>query len=239
MPVTSIKQAKEETIKNFLKGMLGGAFTKSDIVNYDDIPAISKYLISSAEVFLYSAEKELNKQGKIVSGSLASKLEVSEVEEEKNNYSITIGYPKDSDASKYYDFVNKGVTGFTSGQPSDSPYAFRSPWANRNMASAIFKWLNTNRKLSINEQTTQPKKLSVIQKKRIKLKKMVTEATNKRRLAYAMSVSIKKKGIKKSGYFDKAQEIAFGKEFLEGLAEITAGASVVLLKSAVTESGLN
>jgi hypothetical protein len=235
MPATSIKQAKEETIQNFLKGMLGGAFTKADIVDFDNIPAISKYLISAAEVFLYTAQDELNKQGRVVSGNLISQLGVSEVSQNGDVYSISVGYPKGSEAEKYYDYVNKGVKGFVSDQPADSPYEFRSPWANRAMASAIFTWINTNRKLSIREQSTQPKKLSKTQKKRVAIKKAVSEATNKRRLAYAMSVSIKKKGIKASHYFDKAQEVAFGKEFIEGLADIAAGSTIVLLKSAATE----
>lgn len=235
MPSTSIKQAKQETIQNFLKGMLGGAFTKSDIVDYDNMPAISKYLIEAANVFLFTATKELDKQGKNVSGTLSSDLSVSQVTEDGNTYSITVGYPPTSPASKYYDYVNKGVQGFESGTPADSPYWFKNPFPNRVMAAALFTWINTNRKLSLKEQQSQPKKLSKTQKKRESLKKMVSEATNKRRLAYAMATSIKKKGIKASKYMDIAQDVAFGKEFIQGLADIAAGSTIVLLKSAATE----
>ena len=234
MPAKSIKEAKEMTTREFLQGMLGGAFTKADIVNLKNLPAISKYLIRAAEVFLYSAEQTLNKQGRINTGEIISELGVSEVSEFGGTYSISIGYDKGSKAEKYYNYVNKGVTGFESNQPK-SPYQFRSPWASKKMATAILKWIRTSSKLSLNEQTTQPKAYSKLQKKRQGVKKMASASANKKSLAYAISISIKRKGLKKSGFFDKATEVAFGKEFIKGLADIAAGSTVILIKSAVAE----
>jgi hypothetical protein len=44
-------------------------------------------------------------------------------------YEVTLGYPKDSKAAEYWDYVNKGVAGYGK-QISGSPYNFKSPFAN-------------------------------------------------------------------------------------------------------------
>ncbi len=49
---------------------------------------------------------------------------------------------------------------------------------------------------------------------------MVSEAKNKRGLAYAIATGIKKKGLKRTLFFDDAIAFAFGQDFVNGLAKI-------------------
>jgi len=51
-------------------------------------------------------------------------------------------------------------------------------------------------------------------------------------LAYAIASSIKKKGIKKSRFFDDARDFAFGQEFVDGLAKIYGKQVSIVIKSA-------
>ena len=52
-------------------------------------------------------------------------------------------------------------------------------------------------------------------KKNLSLKKMLTDADNKRKLAYAISTGIKRDGLKATHYFDNAEKSVFNKEFIE------------------------
>jgi len=83
------------------------------------------------------------------------------------------------------------------------------------MAASIFAWLNTARKQVANvPQATTP-----LEKKRKGLKKMLTDADNKRRLAYAISSKIKRDGLRATYYIDKALKTVFNKDFRDAIGE--------------------
>jgi hypothetical protein len=60
---------------------------------------------------------------------------------------------------------------------------------------------------------------------------MVSESSRVKSLAYAVSVSIKRKGLKKTGFFDKAAKFAFGREFNDAVAKIIGREVVINIRN--------
>jgi hypothetical protein len=94
------------------------------------------------------------------------------------------------------------------------------------MALNIYKWLNQARKTV----STDKLDLSKVQKKKRKLKQVLTEAENKKRLAYAISSAIKRDGIRATYYFDRAITENFGKDFKDALSEALGGDIILQLR---------
>lgn len=180
---------------------------------------MEKMIILSAANFIIRVQENLKSVGKIDTGGLSTDITQGELIQTGTGYELEIGYPKDSKAAKYYDFVNKGVKGFNSGQPSDSPYSFKNARAGKGMALSILQWYRRHANFARKE--TQKTNLSAVQRKRKKLSKMVSEASKLKSLAYATAVNIKRKGLKKTGFFDKAINDSFGPDFYNAIAKIT------------------
>ena len=217
----SSKQIETEVLQ-FLDGLAANQ-------NYElaKLGGVDKYMLQSAKAFLDRAKDNIRKNNLIASGDLESQL-TFETEVGADTYTLFVGYPADSTASKYYDYVNKGVRGYTSGSPN-SIYKFKSPFPNRKMAASIFSWAN---KLRIRDKYDANVNKTKFGKKRASITKMISEAENKKRLAYAISSSIKKKGIKRSLFFDNAKDFAFGKDFVTGLSKIYGKEVTLVIKSA-------
>jgi hypothetical protein len=212
---------------------------EADVLNYLDglatdqdyelakLGGLDKYMLQSAKAFLDRARDNIRKNALISSGDLESQL-IFETEIGTDKYTLYLGYPSDSSAAKYFDYVNKGVRGYTSGSPN-SIYKFKSPFPNRKMAASIFSWAN---KLRIRDKYDANVNKSKLGQKRAKLTKMLSEADNKKRLAYAIATSIKKKGIRKTRFFDNAKDFAFGQDFVVGLSKIYGKEVTLVIKSA-------
>jgi hypothetical protein len=85
------------------------------------------------------------------------------------------------------------------------------------MATAILKWL---RKRSVVSKYTPTTRRSTNEPKNQQIKKTVRSADNLKSLAYAVSVNIKKKGIRPTKFFTKAVEATkrkAKKEYAEAL----------------------
>jgi hypothetical protein len=91
------------------------------------------------------------------------------------------------------------------------------------MAASIYSWLNRARK----SVRTDKLDLSGVQKKRRSIAKVLDEATNKKRLAYAISTGIKRDGIKATYYFDRAITENFSKDFIEAMG-VALGGDIIL-----------
>lgn len=216
----SIKQLQDESLA-FLDGL--AANQEYELAK---LGGIDKYLLGAAKTFLDRAKDNIIKQGLVSSGDLLSDL-TFEFEAGNNTYTISIGYPKESKAAEYYDYVNKGVRGYVSGSPN-SRYKFNSPYPSKKMALSILKW---TKKLTIREKYDANVNKTKFGKKRASVTKMVDEAKSKKRLAYAIASSIKKKGIKKSRFFDDALDFTFGQEFVNGLSKIYGKQIGIVIKS--------
>jgi hypothetical protein len=222
----SIKQIEAEVLAKLESKGFGISATEFDEIT--ELKGIEELMVLAAANFILQVQENLNQAGKIDTGTLASDIEKGEITNAGGVYSIDVGYPKGSKASKYYDFVNKGVKGTRSGTPADSPYSFRSDMPGPSMTSAIAGWYR--RHASYGRKETQKKNLSAVQRKRKKLSKMVDANKRIKSLAFATAVNIKRRGLKKTGFFDKAIQSSFGPEFVNALAKITGKEIAINIK---------
>lgn len=222
----SIKQIEAEVLAKLESKGFGISATEFDEIT--ELKGIEELMVLAAANFILQVQENLNQAGKIDTGTLASDIEKGEITNSGGVYSIDVGYAKGSKASKYYDFVNKGVKGTRSGTPADSPYSFRNDMPGRSMTLAIAKWYR--RHASYGRKETQKKNLSAVQRKRKKLSKMVDANKRLRSLAYATAVNIKRRGLKKTGFFDKAIQSSFGVDFVKALAKITGKEIAINIK---------
>ncbi len=166
-----------------------------------DMPVIEKLLRDFGADFITTAQENLRKNKSIASGDINDiKVQFTKF---NTNYTLSLGYPKSEPASKYWDFVNKGVKG-TKNIKADgkTPYKF-NPAKKAIPISAVQKWLGYNKlKVTAVKKYT---KLGVEQK----------AIDGKKSLAYMVARSIHRKGIRSTHYFDNAQKETFGKNFYE------------------------
>jgi hypothetical protein len=212
----SIKQIQDEIVNDGFLDNLGNDST--DYAEMGEFPSVEQFMIRSAAAFVLQIKEVLNRQGKVSSGGLEDGISDGGLNKTGNGYQISIGWDASDPASKYYDFVNKGVKGVVSGNPSSSPYAFKNLKVSRNMQKSILLWYRKRGNAARNED--QRKKLSATQRKNRSLKRKVDAATNLKSMAYATAVNIKKKGIKRSGFFDDTINSVFGQSFLDALSKV-------------------
>ena len=205
-----------------------GAST-DDYANLGKLPFIEKMLIAYAARFIIAAQNNLKKANKTDTGTLDKDLAQGDIIREGSSYSIDIGYPVDSAGAKYYDFVNKGVKGFKSGQPN-SPYSFKSAYPSMNgpMVTAIQKWVKRNALSSRKEDVKY--NLSGLQKKR----KSVAQLNTGRTTAYLIARKIKQRGLPKTGFFDNAIDQVFNQAFYDKMSKAVGADVRVYIKQATS-----
>ena len=212
-----------EFIKERFLSKVGGSFNVTDIATF---PIIQAMLLQSGIDFNEDIRLNLEKAKAVSSGKL-TEVGVPNVTNNADSFTLNVGYPIGSKQLEYYDFINQGVKGVGGAKAkpkkNSGKYSFKSKYANRAMAASIFSWLNLARK----SLRTEKLDLSGVQKKRRKLTKMLSEADNKRRLAYAISTKIKRDGIRATYYFDRAIRENFGKNFKDALS-VALGGDVIL-----------
>lgn len=193
---------------------------------------MEKMIILSAANFILKVQENLNKAGKVDTGGLSTQITQGELIQTGTGYELEIGYPADSKAAKYYDYVNKGVRGFIDESSApNSPYQYQSEYPEYGgvMHKAIMGWYRRN--AGAGRREDQKKNLSAVQRKRKKLSKMVDANKRLRSLAYATAINIKRRGLKKTGFFDKAIESSFGSQFYSAVAKITGKEIAVNIRS--------
>lgn len=214
-----------EAIANGFLGSLGGNY---DIVNPNDLPIVEQILYQFGLEFTKAARTNLTKANAISSGGLMD-MSLPQVYQDPNGFRLQVGYPIGSKQDKYYDFVNKGVRGVggTNARPkkNSGDYSFKTPFANKKMALAILLWL---RKAS--RQTIKYAPVSRLEKKRKRLGKMLTDADNKKRLAYAISTGIKRDGLRATYYIDNAFKSTFNQNFISALSVALKGDIVIQIR---------
>jgi len=176
-----------------------------------EFPIIEKLLLDFGGDFIKNAQKNLNANNSIASGKINDiRMNFTKF---GTNYTISLGYPKSEPASKYWDFINKGVKG-TKNIKADAktPYKF-NPSKKSIPISAAQGWLGYN-------------KLKVVAVKPYRKLGVETKATDeKKSLAYVLARSIHRKGIRSAHYFDDAQKETFGKNFYE-VMEVALGKDI-------------
>ena len=206
----SISQLQRELVNSGALNQLGSS--RKNYLETNELPTLEKFLIESAANFILKVKENIEALGISDTGALSHDLSEGQLEKSSNGYSITMGYPSNSKAAKYYDYVNKGVKGFdsSSNRNSTSPYRFKNIRNKKGgvliggtMLKNISSWVNRNG-LRQNDVAITKR-----QAKRQSLSKMVSEASKKKSLAYAIAVNIKKKGLKQTRFFDNAVDSYF------------------------------
>jgi hypothetical protein len=176
-----------------------------------EFPIIEKLLLDFGGDFIKNAQKNLNANNSIASGKINDiRMNFTKF---GTSYTISLGYPKSEPASKYWDFINKGVKG-TKNIKADAktPYKF-NPSKKSIPISVAERWLGYN-------------KLKVVAVKPYRKLGVETKATDeKKSLAYVLARSIHRKGIRSTHYFDDAQKETFGKNFYE-VMEVALGKDI-------------
>jgi len=205
------------------------AANKEDYQKLGQLPFVERTIIRFASIFIKRVQDNLIKANKVDTGTLSTDITEGQLIKQGSSYSLDIGYPKSSEGAKYYDFVNKGVKGFKSGQPN-SPYRFRSAYPSMNgpMVNAIQKWVKRNALSSRRED--QRFNLSGLQKKR----KSVAQLNTGRTTAYLIARKIKQRGLPKTGFFDNAVDEVFNQQFYDKMGKAIGADLIVYIKQANT-----
>jgi hypothetical protein len=205
------------------------AANKEDYQKLGQLPFVERTIIRFASIFIKRVKDNLKKANKVDTGTLSTDIAKGDLIKEGSSYSLDIGYPVGSAGAKYYDFVNKGVKGFKSGQPN-SPYSFKSAYPSMNgpMVNAIQKWVKRNALSQRRED--QKYNLSGLQKKR----KSVAQLNTGRTTAYLIARKIKQRGLPKTGFFDNAVDQVFNQQFYDKMSKAVGADLVVYIKQANT-----
>jgi hypothetical protein len=205
------------------------AANQEDYQKLGQLPFVERTIIRFASIFIKRVQDNLIKANRVDTGTLSTDITEGELIKQGSSYSLDIGYPASSAGAKYYDFVNKGVKGFKSGQPN-SPYRFRSAYPSMNgpMVNAIQKWVKRNALSSRRED--QRFNLSGLQKKR----KSVAQLNTGRTTAYLIARKIKQRGLPKTGFFDNAVDEVFNQQFYDKMGKAIGADLIVYIKQANT-----
>ncbi len=192
----SISKAQAKAIADGFLNTLGEQPMKEG-----EMPVAERLLKDFGADFIKTAQANLRANGSIASGAIDDiRMYFSKF---GTTYSISLGYPKSEKASKYWDFINKGVKG-TKNIKADSktPYKF-NPAKKSIPISAAQGWLGYNK---LKATAVKPYRKLGVEAKAIDSKKS---------LAYVVARSIHRKGIRSTHYFDNAKKEVFGKNFYE------------------------
>jgi hypothetical protein len=227
----SINQLQAELLSSGVLDKLGAS--QQDFASLGTLPVLEQYLILAAANFIQKVKDNIEVLGISDTGSLSDDISSGELVKESNGYSIEVGYPRGSKAAKYYDFVNKGVKGFdtSSNRNSTSPYSFKNIRNKKGgvliggaMLKNISSWVDRNGIRRNDVAITRR------QATRQSLSNMVSEASRSKNLAYAVAVNIKKRGLRKTGFFDSAVDSYFGRDFAVSVSKIIGQDIKVLIR---------
>lgn len=233
--MASITQAQAALLNESFLDQLG----KSDLTtDLSSLPLTERLLIEAAAVFVQNARAELNKpdsrgRSRISTGNLDDAIKAYPLRYGNNTIELDLGYDANNPANKYADFVNEGVRGIQSpSKAPKSPYSFKANKGIRPgpaMRRALEDWLKNNRQVITAQKPVNFRRSrggiqqgsTAAQRKR----KALTEAEKVKGIAYAIGTNIRKKGLSRSGFFDKAVAQTFNDSFFRAVADVV-GADV-------------
>jgi hypothetical protein len=219
----SISKAQIQALRDNFIQSLGGSFDK---YKGGELPVLEDTLALYGKAFNDRVTQILDSENITSSGRLAEPA-LPIITKFGTGYILSLGYEPGSEASKYYDFVNKGVKG-TKNEKADgkTPYTFKG---NKKAVpvSSIEKWLSYN------------KLKSVSVKKYTKLGTEAKAIDGKKSLAFLIARSIHRKGLRSTHYFDRAVAQIFNKEFIENIAIAVGGDVQIQIKQAINGNNNN
>ena len=210
----------KELQSGFIQSLGDTGFGK---VNPNDLPILERVLAIYGEAFNKRVTQILDDENITSSGKLANPAEPI-ITKFGNAYILSVGYEQGSEASKYYDYVNKGVLGTTNEKADpNTPYKFDTAKKSVPIKS-IEKYLSYN------------KLKAVSVKKYSKLGVESKAIESKKSLAFVIARSIHRKGIRSTKYFDRAIAQIFNKDFIADIALAIGGDVQIQIKQTINES---
>lgn len=205
--------------QNFTKGL-------------DSLPLTQRLLIEAAAVFVQNAQSNIQKpkngRNLVSSGALFDSVYSSPLRVEQTSISLDLGYK--GKAKDYADYVNEGVRGVIAqgSRAPNSPYAFdpgKGLTPGPSMRAALEKWIKSNRSkirntpANVNYRKSRGGQVAgatATQQKR----RALSQGESVKTLAYAIGTNIRKKGLRRSGFFDNAIRDTFNDSFYSAVASI-------------------
>ena len=176
--------------------------------------ALVSALYNVAVKFINTAADNLSNADRVSSGNLLESIKPTDVIIMGKVFTINI------DVNSYYKFIDKGVKGWQSGSPSDSPYAFKAPIKggsgkqSSEMVTAIRKWLI---KEGLKSRATSKNPKHAVSLRESRRQKITDTATSS---AIVVAGMIRRHGLKKTNFWSDAEKAASdyaSKQFGEAL----------------------
>lgn len=189
-----LSQAKRQSNLDktgFLDLLAEGSREGVQSVFVTDLNEISDTLVYLAALFVEKIQNNLVAKDRIASGALSASVVPTEVVIFDKIYSIDIKM------SDYYKFVDEGVKGWADEKGGGSPYQFKNAYVSKKMMEAIRKWVICEGLKGKGRENTR--NVGPRDRKRNAISD-TSQAT-----AYAISYSIKKKGLRPSHFLSSAK----------------------------------
>ena len=194
----SFSQRQQQVINNKIIDL--NSDSPSSFKQFDG-KALETALYNIAVEFINSAVDNLNAADRVSTGGLAESIKPSEIVVMGKKMTININ------VLDYYKFIDKGVKGWRSGEPGDSPYAFKAPAGksgkkSSEMVTAIKKWL-IKEGLKSNSTSKNPK--NAISARESRRQKITDTSTS---TAIMIAGMVRSKGLKKTNFWTDAEATA-------------------------------
>lgn len=187
----SIANRQADYLKTVHLDQIGEA---KNVMQSVQLEEVERAMLDLAILFKVLAEEGLNAKQAIDSGKLAESIQFDQVQFAGGVYSVDIN------VLDYYDFVNKGVKG-TKNKSLNSPYSFKNNYVSVGFMTSIRKWLiRHGMKSSAKPVKAKGGKFALGTER-----KTINFQERSNAMAYAIATSIKKKGLKATGFWDNAE----------------------------------
>lgn len=225
--MASIKELQDQLLnEGFLDSLSSEKKSSNQLAN---LPVTQRLLIEAAALFVQNAQlnvqKPKNGRTLVSTGRLQDSIYASPLRVEPNSLSFDIGYK----GAPYADFVNEGVRGIeSSDRAPQSPYSFKAAKGlnpGPSMRAALEDWIKRNRaKIKNTPKNVNYRKTrgggvagaAALQNKR----RALSQGDNIKTLAYAIGTNIRKKGLRRSGFFNDAIRDTFNDTFYSAVASV-------------------
>lgn len=164
-----------------------------------ELPVVEEIMKMFGGAFIVEAQSNLRKNKSIASGAIND----IRIQQTKfgNTYVLSLGYPENKPASKYFEYVNKGVKG-TKNEKADSKTPFKFNSSKKSIPISVVEgWLGYNKLKAV---SVKPYRKLGVESKALDSKKS---------LAYLVARSIHRKGLRSTHYFDDALTSTFDSNF--------------------------
>lgn len=168
--------------------------------------ASAQVLVNMADYLITQAENNLNKSGAQATGELESSMSARDIEIDGSKMYLDI------EILDRYRFTDEGVNGVENSQ--GSKYSFKTKRPSVGMKNSIKRWLRIR-----GNRAMKYKAISRTERRDQSINRLRKKTDSQESLAWAVSTSIKKKGIKKTKFFTnavKATERQFRSEIARG-----------------------